>query len=422
MQVQPSAHLEKAYAVIEAFALPGAMVATAILLHTLLGAEIFGRFAFVTAFLGLGALTSIGVPVVLQTELPRLSRTDSDEERARVIAALGATVIFGGGLLIALIAASIFFFGERIFADLIDADNRLQMAATVFALLFFQQADQFLSALLKARFRIRDAAYIEMFTRAALVAGVALSVRLYPSPLFCVGVVCTSLAASTLLKACAARRELAAAAGCFGASRGVARALRSNVQWTWAQGAAAAVFSTADRFVIAALMNPAALGTYVLCVQIAQVILAFPAAALQPALPRFSELAAHAHMEFAAELKRVRTVNLIASAIILVVASALGLVVIHQRPAGAGDHAAVVMLMLATGYFIASLNVHAHYALMALNKQRTVSLINGGAGLAMLFMIAVATPLWGIEGAALGRMIFGFILLYDIYALKRVLR
>jgi O-antigen/teichoic acid export membrane protein len=65
-----------------------------------------------------------------------------------------------------------------------------------------------------------------------------------------------------------------------------------------------------------------------------------------------------------------------------------------------------------------SLNVTAHYALLALGEVRLVSWVNVLAALVMLLAMAVLAPRWGIQGAATARLLYGpvtFILYFYLY-------
>jgi O-antigen/teichoic acid export membrane protein len=67
------------------------------------------------------------------------------------------------------------------------------------------------------------------------------------------------------------------------------------------------------------------------------------------------------------------------------------------------------------------MNVTAHYALLAVGKVRVITYLNLIAGLVMLALMAIVIPSYGLQGAALARLIYGPITWLTYFQLYRIL-
>ena len=74
------------------------------------------------------------------------------------------------------------------------------------------------------------------------------------------------------------------------------------------------------------------------------------------------------------------------------------------------------------GSFLLSLNITAHYALLALGEARFVSMTNLVAGLVTLAAVVLLTPRYGLIGAALGRLTYGPVTWLLYYRLRQRVR
>jgi O-antigen/teichoic acid export membrane protein len=67
------------------------------------------------------------------------------------------------------------------------------------------------------------------------------------------------------------------------------------------------------------------------------------------------------------------------------------------------------------------MNVTAHYVLLAVGQVRVVTYLNLFAGLAMLLLMAILIPKYGLQGAAWARFIYGPITCLAYFRLYRVI-
>ncbi len=81
----------------------------------------------------------------------------------------------------------------------------------------------------------------------------------------------------------------------------------------------------------------------------------------------------------------------------------------------------MVLSLIALSFGFLSLNVTAHYALLALTQVRLVALLNLAGGAAMLIAMFLLAPRFGLVGAATGRLLFGPITLLMYRRLYRLL-
>jgi O-antigen/teichoic acid export membrane protein len=81
----------------------------------------------------------------------------------------------------------------------------------------------------------------------------------------------------------------------------------------------------------------------------------------------------------------------------------------------------MVLSLIALSFGFLSLNVTAHYALLALTQVRLVALLNLAGGAAMLIAMFLLAPRFGLVGAATGRLLYGPITLLMYRRLYRLL-
>jgi O-antigen/teichoic acid export membrane protein len=190
--------------------------------------------------------------------------------------------------------------------------------------------------------------------------------------------------------------------------------------FSWMQALSAVVFSQADRLVIGVLLGAPAVACYALCAQAAQTIHGIASAGLHILFPHLSS---RLETETLADLRH--TVR-IAFKTNLLLAGLLGApIVLFSRPLLSlwmGPEFArqgwLALSILGTGFALFAMNVTAHYALLAVGKVRLVTAFNLAAGAAMLLLMLLLTPKFGLVGTACARLVTGpltCILYYPLY-------
>src|SRR5262249_24785339 len=71
------------------------------------------------------------------------------------------------------------------------------------------------------------------------------------------------------------------------------------------------------------------------------------------------------------------------------------------------QHPPLIFPTIACGFAFLGLNVTAHYALLALGQVKIVTYLNLGAGIVVLAGMAILLPSYGLQGAALARLVYG---------------
>ena len=201
------------------------------------------------------------------------------------------------------------------------------------------------------------------------------------------------------------------------------RPLLSFGVFSWVQALSGTIFSQADRLIVAAMLGPADLAYYGLCVQAAQPIHGLAASASNVLFPHLSaRFEQDPEAALGARPWRAVWLNMI-----FVVVLSLPLLFLSKsilsRWMGAdfAHHAAASLSLVALSFVFLALNVPGHYALLALGRVRFLAGLNIVGGAVSVIVAVALIPHFGILGAAMGRLTYGPItwLLYP--KLKRLL-
>ena len=179
--------------------------------------------------------------------------------------------------------------------------------------------------------------------------------------------------------------------------------------YSWLQALSGTIFSQADRLLVAALLGPAALAYYGICIQASQPIHGLAAAGLNVIFPHLSvRLEQESPMVVATTLWSMAKVNVFC---VLVLASPLLFASrdILSRWMGSdfSSHAAGSMSLVALGFAFLAFNIPGHYALMAFGQVRYLTGLNLVGATISLFVAFALVPHFGIVGAAIGRLAYG---------------
>lgn len=202
------------------------------------------------------------------------------------------------------------------------------------------------------------------------------------------------------------------------------RMIRGFGCFSWLQALSAVILGQGDRVVIGTLLGAPAVAMYALCDQAAQCIHGVVAAGFQVLFPHMS-----ARLE-TESLVEVRHTLWVAFKSNIALALILGVpVVVLSRPMlvlWVGPDFALkawpVLSILSASSMLLALNVTAHNALLATGRIRLVTSVNLAAGAAMLLLMVVLTPRFGIVGVACAWLIPGLATCLLYLPLLRMIR
>lgn len=187
------------------------------------------------------------------------------------------------------------------------------------------------------------------------------------------------------------------------------RLLASFGSFTWLQTFSALAFSQLDRLVVGVHLGPAALALYAICLQATQPIHATISAGFHVLFPEISARLSSAPRDIIRkEVFAGARTNLAASIALTVMAIALGSPLFalwfgHVFAAQASS----ILWILALGFGFLSLNVTAHYVLLAVGDVRHVAFLNLLGAAATVLLIWRFTRHFGLLGAACARLAYG---------------
>lgn len=179
--------------------------------------------------------------------------------------------------------------------------------------------------------------------------------------------------------------------------------------YSWVQGVSAATFSQADRLLIAALLGTSPLAYYTICVQLAQQVHGLPAAAFDFLFPQVSARHEAGKRKSLKKVYRLAIVaNLLFSVSLMLPLILAGRPILSIWMGGSfAEHSHFLLSVLAVSFFLLSLGVAPYFTLLGLGKVRFASLTNVAGGILSLAGAAVLIPLFGLPGAAAGRLLYG---------------
>jgi O-antigen/teichoic acid export membrane protein len=179
--------------------------------------------------------------------------------------------------------------------------------------------------------------------------------------------------------------------------------------FSWLQALSAVIFGQADRLVIGLLLGAPAVAAYALCDQAAQCIHGTVAAGFHVLFPHLSarieseSIAEVRHTLWTAFKSNATLVVLLCAPVILLSRPILALWMGHDF----AQQAWLLLSILGAGSALLAMNVTAYYGLLAVGRVRLVMLVNLAAGAAMLLLMILLTPHFGIVGTACGWLIAG---------------
>ncbi|HEX3968960.1 MAG TPA: oligosaccharide flippase family protein [Edaphobacter sp.] len=193
--------------------------------------------------------------------------------------------------------------------------------------------------------------------------------------------------------------------------------------FSWLQAISGVAFNQADRFFVGFFMGAPAVAYYGLCVQAAQPVHGLIASGMHFLFPHLS---ARYTVTPISEIRRkvalAIKVNLILVGILSIPVAVFGrhILALWLGPAF-GQQPPFMLATIACGFAFLGMNVTAHYALLAVGHVRVVTYLNLLAGIVMLLLMVVLIRGFGLQGAALARLVYGPITCLAYFQLYRVI-
>jgi len=413
------------YAVAEYVSQPLGMLLAASYLLRHLGASQFGIWVLASAAINSGNLLSSGFgDAAVKYGSMYHGRNDAGGV-ARIVRGMIAINLALSGLLAVVLWALAPYAVNHIAH--IDAGLRgacLQSFRIGSLLLVVRSIDSVFASTLRARERYSPAVRIAIFSRVgSLVAAIALVAHGYGVVKIMLATLCISTVAAVAQGI--AVRVIAGKIVLWPSLHRETLSLIANFGcFSWLQAVSAVVFGQADRLVIGIFLGAPAVAIYALCAQAAQTIHGITGAGFHALFPHLSS---RLETERLADLRStIRT----AFNTNLVLAALLGVpFILFSRPilsAWMGQEFArqawPILAVLGVSFSLFALNVTAYYTLLALGKVKLVTAINLAAGAAMVLLMLLLTPRFGMVGTACARLISGPITCILYYPLYRMMR
>jgi O-antigen/teichoic acid export membrane protein len=181
--------------------------------------------------------------------------------------------------------------------------------------------------------------------------------------------------------------------------------------FTWLLSATGVIFSQADRLFAGASMGASAVVSYALCAQISQPLYGLTAAGLHFLFPHFAARLSYAPP---AALRRTLLTTLLINVLLVLAATgsllAFSGTLLHVLAPDAIARACLHLLpSVLAGSALLALGVSGTYAMLALGRVLPVTLISVAAALALLLVIAIFLPSFGVSAIIAARLAFALI-------------
>ncbi len=411
-----------AWSVLEYLWYPALLFLTTPLFLHRLGPSLFGQWSLLTAIAGLGSILNVGTGAATIRQVAAALAGSGRAAAARVIRAGLIPATVGGALAAVLIVTVIGLGASGWLARMGDPKTTLLTAFAAAALLAIDQCDNVFNSGLRGGERFRQIARIEMLTRTTQIGAAAVAVLTIGSleSLYCALIGAAVFRAG--LRAWAVRRWLEEPL--FPPSRDGLHGVLGDASWGWVQGAGGMAFGIGDRFIVGSTLGAAALAHYSVATQLAQPLHAIIAAATSVIFPKISAAMTRGDT---ARLRRL----LVTALAMLVGVATVGLIVLFVGRhlilqlwlgTAVADISSPALGWLAVAYWLLALAVLPHYVLLGMGRMRFVALTNLLAGLATLAAMIWAARVYGLEGVAAARILYGIGLMANIAPIKALWR
>jgi O-antigen/teichoic acid export membrane protein len=195
--------------------------------------------------------------------------------------------------------------------------------------------------------------------------------------------------------------------------------------WTWLQGISGTVFQQADRLLLSAMLGAVALASYSVASQVGALVHAGLSAMFAVILPRLSRQMAtddstSREQRFSHSWHRFVALNVIAVITLGLLLWFFGTELLYLW-LGEAATAEVLRIypMVLIAFLILSVNIAPHFVLLGAGRARYISLTNGVAALLAIAVLYPAVSLYGVDGAAFSRALYGIVLIVSYFGILR---
>ncbi len=386
-----------------------------------LGKEQYGQWMLLLAFNGIGGVAGLGMGTAAVKEVSAHRGRGDLAGAALAVRACFAVTLASSILVGAAIVVGAYFVGASWLSKVGEPGVVQRLVGFAAALITLEQIDTVFAGAIRGMERFDIAAKIEIVAKFAIVAVSALAAWLWRDLAGVIWCVLAATVARASVKAVIASSLLRAGALTPAWNKSyVAEAVRFG-KWTWLQSMGSALFSTADRLLVGALLGAAPLAEYSVCLQLAQQVHTVPSAGAGFLFPLVSR-----RMASGQRISRIAIGATIAFGL-AAVCLALPLILFGHAilalwiGAGFADQSSGTLAWLAVAFVILAFNVGPHFLLLGSNTARFVAINSVAAGGVALATGIYLVPHLGVAGAVFMRVTYSLLICTSIFAMISVL-
>ena len=384
------------------------LISTPWFLHQL-GTDQYGHWMLLVATISFGGVlnSGTGAATIKAVSAGIGGRVTGQSDRA-VNASLAIAILGGGAL--ALIVFCLFWFGAPVILSRMGDPQLVRATGTAAAvLIWIEQLDNVFSSAVKGAEHFRDAARVEMASKATQVIAAAIVLYWLPTmaALYWTLVVVSVLRLSAKIFISKRLLGLVRIRPSF---QGLSEVLHF-AKWGWLQGVGGVMFGAADRVLIGSMLGASSLTYYAIASQLAMQTHAVSAAGLSVIFPKVSRKLESGGSFSLSRFTRITTVG----NLVLSTSLALALILIGPMflrfwvgPESAGP-ASQLLPWLVAAYWMLSLNSVSYYLLLGMGRIRFISLTVLMSGVFAVIAAYFSIEHFGLIGAPAGRATYACI-------------
>jgi len=384
------------------------LISTPWFLHQL-GTDQYGHWMLLVATVSFGGVLNSGTGAATIKAVSAGIGGSVTGQSDRAVNASLAIAMLGGGAL-ALIVFCLFWFGAPVILSRMGDPELVRTTGTAAAvLIWIEQLDNVFSSAVKGAEHFRDAARVEIASKATQIIAAAMVLYWYPTleALYWTLLVVALLRLSAKVFISKRLLNLIRIRPSF---QGLSDVLHF-AKWGWLQGIGGVMFGTADRMLIGSMLGASSLTYYAIASQLAMQTHAVSAAGLSVIFPKVSRKLESGGSFSLLRFTGITTVgNLVLSTSIAVVLIVIGPPFLRfwVGPESAGP-ASQLLPWLVVAYWILSLNSVSYYLLLGLGRIRFISLTVVTSGIFAVIAVYFAIDNIGLIGAPAGRAAYACI-------------
>ena len=407
------------WAVSEQLISPIIMILLTPFLLRYLGVEQHGLWMLITAIVGMGQLTSLGVGVATIKYVSEDLACGKIVDAVLIVRASITIVLLFGALVFGVMLALSPFMAKTIFNKMGDTQVVSNLLVLGGGLIFIQELDNVYTCALRGAQRFDLSAIIELVTRFFWGLAVAILAWLYGTlSVVIYGVILLAII-KVLIKAYMVNRMWNVNDCCKPLfKKSTLMKVINFGKWSWLQSFAGVLFSVADRLLIGSVFGAVDLSRYTICMQITQYSHTLSASAMQVLFPWLSGRQVNKNRF---ERKYLFKLAIKLGALCALLSIILLIFLPYFIPLWLGasfyEDNKIILRVLTLTYGILAFSAPAHFLLMGLGKAKFISLSNFLAGIFTLIIGILLIP-FGLVWFTVSKLLFGVIILVNFYKLK----